>query len=56
MIIDIDKLQKDMQNIMGEWDGDNPGRVEDRAMLAKDINTMAGELEGLINQLNNDDF
>lgn len=30
------QLKKDMENIMGQWDGDNPGIKEDRAGYAKD--------------------
>lgn len=56
MIIDTEVVKKDMEDIQDQWDGDKPGRAEERAMFAKDIQEKAVELEALINQLYNDDF
>ena len=38
-------------NIMGEWDGDNAGRLEDRATAAEEVMEAANNLLELILEL-----
>lgn len=56
MIINTDELRKEMEDIAGLWDGDNPGRAEDRAHLANDILDAIKQLETLVTNYQNDDF
>jgi len=45
------ELRREMQEIRGQWNGDDPGRAEDRAMTATDIVERIGEIEKLLADL-----
>lgn len=45
------ELRREMQEIRGQWNGDNPGRAEDRASTAKDIVDRIDEIEKLLSDL-----
>lgn len=45
----LDEMSQWAHEIMGEWDGDNSGSKEDRAMQAEDITKKIEELRELMN-------
>lgn len=58
----IKQIEAEMVEIMGQWDGDNAGRLEDRAMIAEDVlnalknvKELLAELDGEI-EPSEDDF
>lgn len=50
----LSELKKEMEEIQGQWNGDNPGRAEDRAHQAGDIIENINQIEKLLVEL--DDF
>jgi hypothetical protein len=48
----LKELKEEMTEIVGRWDGDNPGYEEDQADIANEIIEKADELVALINKLN----
>jgi len=51
--LDLKSIRKWAENIAGNWNGDNPGRSEDRAMQANEIIEKVDELIKLINGMEN---
>ncbi len=51
--LDLQKLIKDCEEIAGWWNGDNPGRAEDRAHIANDIIETSKKLQELLVELSN---
>jgi hypothetical protein len=51
--LDLQKLITDCEEIAGWWDGDLPGRAEDRAHIAADIIETTIRLQDLLKELNN---
>ena len=49
----LDQIKKWAEEIQGSWDGDLPGRAEDRAHQATDILEKVKELETLIANMEN---
>lgn len=47
----LEKLRANMEDIKGEWDGDNSGALEDRAHAASDAEGKIEELEELLDEL-----
>ena len=47
----MQELKEQMEKIAGEWDGDMPGVLEDRAMIATDILELIKKIEDLIKEL-----
>ena len=41
----------DANQVMGEWNGDEPGRLEDRTNVAEEIIAKAEELRTLIEEI-----
>lgn len=48
---ELDKLDKQAEEIAGEWNGDESGTQEDMAMIAADIREKIKELKELIESL-----
>jgi len=48
----MDKLKKQMEDIAGEWDGDESGLAEERAQTANDILEKIAEIEKLDAEIN----
>ena len=48
---ELSSIKEWAEEIAGEWDGDNPGRAEDRAHQAQDILDKVVELSILINEM-----
>lgn len=48
----ISEISNTAFNIQSEWNGDESGLSEDRAMCAKDIQEKCKELEELLKELN----
>ena len=46
------KLKERMEQIAGEWNGDEAGLQEDRAEIALDVITKLDEVEELLAELN----
>lgn len=53
MTEDIQKIVKWAEEIQGQWDGDLPGRGEDRAGQAEDIIEACKNLQELIEGMDN---
>ena len=51
--MELNKIKKWAEEIAGEWNGDEPGRQEDRAHQATDILEKVAELEELIEGMDN---
>ena len=51
--LDLKGIRKWAEDISGEWNGDNPGRKEDRAHQANEIIEKVDELLELINGMEN---
>jgi hypothetical protein len=51
--LDLKGIRKWAENIAGQWNGDNPGRAEDRAGQANEIIEKVDELIQLINGMEN---
>ena len=49
----LKKIKDWAEDISGEWNGDDSGRGEDRAMQANDILEKIKELEELISEMDN---
>jgi hypothetical protein len=49
--VDLDNIIDLADKVAGEWNGDNAGRLEDRARVATDIMEKAQELKNLITEL-----
>lgn len=49
---ELEKLIKEMEEVKGQWNGDESGYYEDQANIAEDIQVKAKELIELINELN----
>lgn len=47
---ELDFLAKEMEEVAGEWNGDEPGLQEERSTLASDIAEKARELRSLISE------
>lgn len=47
---ELDFLAKEMEEVAGEWNGDEPGLQEDRSTLAADVAEKARELRRLISE------
>lgn len=47
----LDELRKEAQEIQSEWDGDEPGELEDRADEAKYLIQTIDELKASMEQL-----
>ena len=45
------ELRREMEEIQGQWNGDNPGRAEDMAHQAGDIIGNINEIEKLLAEL-----
>lgn len=45
------ELKREMEDIQGQWNGDNHGRAEDRAHQAGDIIGNINEIEKLLSEL-----
>ncbi len=45
------ELRREMEEIQGQWNGDNPGRAEDRASTAGDVVERINEIEKLLADL-----
>lgn len=50
-ILDLKELARKAEEISGEWNGDLPGRDEDRAHCANDIIEKCKELEILLDEM-----
>jgi hypothetical protein len=48
---ELQTLIKQMEEIAGEWNGDEAGRQEERAHIAEDITEKAKELIDLLEEL-----
>jgi hypothetical protein len=48
---ELQTLIKQMEEIAGEWNGDEPGRPEERAHIAEDIIEKTKELLDLLEEL-----
>jgi hypothetical protein len=51
LLMELATLKSEMENLRGQWDGDNPGIAEDRASLATDIIDAVTKLESLLEKL-----
>ena len=49
----LEQIKKWAEEISGQWDGDKPGRAEDRAHQAQDVIDKVEELSILINEMEN---
>jgi hypothetical protein len=49
----VNDIQEWAEAIAGEWDGDNPGRLEDRATCASEIIAKLNEVKELIAEMEN---
>ena len=47
----LQKIKKDMEEIAGQWDGDDPGAEEDRAHAAMEAIEHIDQLEELLKEL-----
>lgn len=47
----LDKLKEQLEEVAGEWDGDNAGALEERAMAAKEAEEKVRELEDLLEEV-----
>ncbi len=56
IIKEIYETIKEMEDIRGQWNGDEPGYMEDQANIATDIIEKALELKKLINELNGTNY
>jgi hypothetical protein len=45
------ELKREMNEVMGQWDGDSPGRAEERVSTASDIVDRINEIEKLLSDL-----
>lgn len=50
--MDFTKLIERMDEIASEWDGDNPGLKEDRAMAAQDVIQAVATIKANLEYLN----
>lgn len=50
--MDFTKLLAEMEEIQGQWDGDEPGQAEDRAMAATDVIEAVREIQENLEYLN----
>lgn len=50
-IDELNDLISYVDDIASEWNGDQPGRLEDRAVIATDVMEKAQELKNLLKQL-----
>ena len=48
----IKQIKEEMEEIAGEWNGDEAGVQEDRAVIALDVITKLDEVEELLAELN----
>ena len=48
----LKELKTKMEEIQGSWNGDEPGRAEERADIAGDILRRIKSIEELLNELN----
>lgn len=55
IILDISNLQKWAEKISGQWDGDLPGLVEDKAHCANDIIDTCKKLKELLDEMSSYD-
>jgi hypothetical protein len=44
LTLDLLSLKKTLKDIQGEWNGDEPGELEDRAHIAREANELIDEL------------
>lgn len=45
------ELKREMEDIQGQWNGDDAGRAEDRAVTARDVVDRIDEIEKLLSDL-----
>lgn len=48
----LSEMKEKADTIQGLWNGDNSGRVEERAMAAQELHQKCNEIIELINELN----
>lgn len=51
--LQLNSLIKESESIAGWWNGDSPGRAEDRAHIANDIIEASKKLQALLVELSN---
>lgn len=51
MDLDLKNISEYAEEVSGQWNGDNPGRGEDRAGIANDIIEKVAELRELLSAL-----
>lgn len=47
----LEQIKAEMEVIKGQWDGENAGRLEDRAMIAEDVLNAIKNVEELLTEL-----
>jgi hypothetical protein len=47
----LDDISEWAENIRGEWNGDNSGKLEDRANCAEEVQDKIAELKELLEEL-----
>ncbi len=50
--LDIDNFIKHCDDLAGQWNGDNPGRLEDQASLCKELREVARDFQRLLEEFN----